>query len=66
MIKRKCGGCVATFRIEWMKRPIRGTQALLGFVVFDTLPTGATVAGGLVILASTLLLARHEARGAPR
>ena len=40
--------------------------ALLGFVVFDTLPTGATVAGGLVILASTLLLARHEARGAPR
>ena len=40
--------------------------ALLGFVVFDTLPTGATVLGGLVILASTLLLARHEARSAPR
>jgi drug/metabolite transporter (DMT)-like permease len=40
--------------------------ALLGVIVFDTAPTGATVLGGLVILASTLLLARHEARGAPR
>ena len=40
--------------------------ALLGVIVFDTLPTGATVLGGLVILASTLLLARHEARGAAR
>jgi drug/metabolite transporter (DMT)-like permease len=40
--------------------------SLLGLIVFDTLPTGATVAGGLVILTSTLLLARHEARGAAR
>ena len=40
--------------------------ALLGFVVFDALPTGATVLGGVVILASTLLLVRHEARGAAR
>ena len=36
--------------------------ALLGFAVFGTLPTGATVLGGIVILASTLLLVRHEAR----
>lgn len=40
--------------------------ALLGFAVFGTLPTGATVLGGIVILASTLLLVRHEARGAAR
>jgi drug/metabolite transporter (DMT)-like permease len=40
--------------------------ALLGVIVFDTLPTGATVLGGLVILASTLLLARHESRAAAR
>lgn len=37
--------------------------ALLGFAVFGTVPTGATVLGGAVILASTLLLAGHEARG---
>jgi drug/metabolite transporter (DMT)-like permease len=40
--------------------------ALLGFAIFDTLPTSATVLGGVVILASTLLLMRHEARGAVR
>ena len=40
--------------------------ALLGFAVFGVLPTGATVLGGIVILASTLLLVRHEARGAAR
>lgn len=36
--------------------------AILGWAVFGTLPAGATVAGGLVIFASTLLLARHESR----
>lgn len=36
--------------------------AILGLVVFGTAPAGATVAGGVVILASTLLLARHESR----
>jgi drug/metabolite transporter (DMT)-like permease len=36
--------------------------AILGWIVFGTAPAGATVAGGLVILASTLLLARHESR----
>jgi len=41
-------------------------SAVLGIIVFDTVPTGATVAGGLVILASTLLLARHESRAAVR
>jgi drug/metabolite transporter (DMT)-like permease len=40
--------------------------ALLGFAIFGALPTGATVLGGAVILASTLLLMRHEARGAVR
>ena len=40
--------------------------ALLGFAIFGELPTGATVLGGVVILASTLLLMRHEARGAAR
>ena len=39
---------------------------VLGVIVFDTLPTGATVLGGVVILASTLLLVRHESRGAVR
>jgi drug/metabolite transporter (DMT)-like permease len=39
--------------------------AFLGVLVFGTLPTGATVIGGVVILASTLLLARHEGRAAP-
>jgi len=38
--------------------------AILGFLVFGTLPAGATVLGGAVILASTLLLARHESRAA--
>jgi drug/metabolite transporter (DMT)-like permease len=37
--------------------------ALLGFVLFGTLPTGWTVAGGVVILAATLWLARRESRG---
>lgn len=36
--------------------------AILGWVVFGTAPAGATVAGGVVILAATLLLARHESR----
>jgi len=36
--------------------------AILGWIVFGTAPAGATVAGGVVILASTLLLARHESR----
>jgi drug/metabolite transporter (DMT)-like permease len=36
--------------------------AILGVVVFGTAPAGATVAGGVVILVSTLLLARHESR----
>lgn len=37
--------------------------ALLGFAVFGTVPTGWTVAGGAVILVSTLWLARRESRG---
>ena len=36
--------------------------AVLGWVVFGSAPAGATVAGGVVILAATLLLARHESR----
>lgn len=36
--------------------------AILGWMVFGTAPAGATVAGGVVILAATLLLARHESR----
>ena len=36
--------------------------AVLGVVVFGTVPAGGTVLGGAVILLSTLLLARHEAR----
>ncbi|MDA1117785.1 MAG: DMT family transporter [Proteobacteria bacterium] len=36
--------------------------AILGWMVFGAVPAGATVAGGLVILAATLLLARHESR----
>jgi drug/metabolite transporter (DMT)-like permease len=31
-------------------------------LVFGTVPAGATVIGGAVILVSTLLLARHESR----
>ena len=38
--------------------------AILGWIVFGTAPAGATVAGGVVILVSTLLLARHESRTA--
>ena len=38
--------------------------ALLGFAVFATVPSTWTVLGGAVILASTLWLARREARGA--
>jgi len=38
--------------------------AILGFAVFGTVPAGWTVAGGIVILASTLWLARREARPA--
>ncbi len=37
--------------------------AILGVIVFGTVPAGATVIGGVVILVSTLLLARHESRG---
>lgn len=37
---------------------------ILGLVVFGTAPAGATVAGGVVILAATLLLVRHESRSA--
>lgn len=37
--------------------------ALLGFAVFGTVPAGWTVAGGVVILVSTLWLARRESRG---
>ena len=36
--------------------------ALLGFLLFGTLPTGWTVAGGVVILGATLALARSESR----
>jgi drug/metabolite transporter (DMT)-like permease len=36
--------------------------AILGYLVFATVPAGWTVAGGMVILASTLWLARHESR----
>jgi drug/metabolite transporter (DMT)-like permease len=38
--------------------------AILGFLVFGSVPAGGTVLGGAVILASTLLLARHESRAA--
>jgi drug/metabolite transporter (DMT)-like permease len=37
--------------------------SMLGFIVFGAVPAGATIAGGVVILASTLWLARREARG---
>jgi drug/metabolite transporter (DMT)-like permease len=40
--------------------------ALLGFAVFGNLPTTATVLGGVVILGSTLWLARREARAVAR
>lgn len=40
--------------------------AILGWIVFGTAPAGATVAGGVVILAATLLLARHESRAVER
>lgn len=38
--------------------------AILGFFMFGTLPGGWTIAGGMVILASTLWLARRESRPA--
>ena len=34
---------------------------LLGWLIFGDVPTGATLAGGLVILAATLWVARREA-----
>jgi drug/metabolite transporter (DMT)-like permease len=37
--------------------------SLLGYLLFGTTPAGWTVAGGMVILASTLWIARREARG---
>lgn len=37
--------------------------ALLGLAMFGTVPAGSTVIGGIVILLSTLWLARREARG---
>jgi drug/metabolite transporter (DMT)-like permease len=37
--------------------------ALLGMALFGAMPAGWTVAGGVVILVSTLWLARREARG---
>jgi len=40
--------------------------ALLGFAVFGTVPAGWTVAGGMVILVSTLWLARRESRAVAR
>jgi len=40
--------------------------ALLGMAMFGTVPAGSTVAGGVVILASTLWLARREARATAR
>jgi drug/metabolite transporter (DMT)-like permease len=39
--------------------------AILGFFMFDTIPGGWTLAGGVVILASTLWLARRESRLPP-
>jgi len=39
--------------------------AILGFVMFGVSPAGSTLAGGAVILASTLWLARRESRPAP-
>ena len=39
--------------------------ALLGLVMFGTTPGGWTLAGGVVILASTLWLARRESRVTP-
>ena len=40
--------------------------ALLGLMLFSSVPTGWTLAGGMVILVSTLLLARREARAVAR
>lgn len=37
--------------------------SLLGLAIFGTIPEAATVAGGIVILLSTLWLARRESRG---
>ena len=38
--------------------------AILGFSMFGTVPAGSTLAGGIVILTSTLWLARRESRAA--
>lgn len=38
--------------------------SILGFFMFGTLPTGSSMAGGMVILFSTLWLARRESRQA--
>lgn len=40
--------------------------AILGFLMFGTLPAGWTLAGGIVILMSTLWLAQRESRGVRR
>jgi len=40
--------------------------AILGWIVFGTAPAGATVAGGVVILVATLVLARHESHAVRR
>jgi drug/metabolite transporter (DMT)-like permease len=40
--------------------------ALLGLALFGNVPTGWTLAGGMVILVSTLLLARREAHAVAR
>ncbi len=40
--------------------------SLLGLAIFGTVPEGWTVAGGVVILVSTLWLARREASAPPR
>jgi drug/metabolite transporter (DMT)-like permease len=39
--------------------------AILGFLMFGATPAGSTLAGGAVILASTLWLARRESRASP-
>lgn len=39
---------------------------LIGFALFGTLPAGWTIMGGMVILVSTLWLARREYKAAPR
>jgi drug/metabolite transporter (DMT)-like permease len=59
---------VRAFRVTDISavQPVKFLELLwasfLGILVFGTVPAGATVIGGVVILASTLLLARHESR----